>query len=239
VSAVEGKRIVVLDTETTGLEAAAGHRIIEIGCVELIERRPTGRTLHEYFDPERDIDAGAQAVHGISVEDLAGKPKFAERADQIVAFLRDAEIVIHNAAFDVGFLNAEFARVGVAQVHTFAQITDSLMLARAQFPAKKNSLDALCERLGIDNSGRTFHGALLDAQLLADVYLAMTRGQDSLSMDFDDAPKSLGAESAQPVGELTVLRASTEEIATHEKLLDGMAKKAAPIWRAEVAASNA
>jgi DNA polymerase III subunit epsilon len=224
-------RIVVLDTETTGLEVSAGHRVIEIGCVEMVGRRVTGNVLHHYIHPEREIDPGAQAVHGISLEDLAGKPKFRELAHEIVDFLTGAEIVIHNAAFDVGFLNAEFAAAGLPRVDTFATVTDSLMLARAQFQGKKNSLDALCERLGVDNSNRTYHGALLDAQLLAEVYLGLTRGQSALSMDFEESGAALKAISA-PVGELIVHTADEEELAAHEAYLDGMAKKGAPIWRA-------
>ena len=152
-------RIVVLDTETTGLEPDLGHRIIEIGCIEMRGRKVTSNTFHHYIHPERDIDPGAQAVHGISLEDLVGKPKFADIADALIEFISGANLVIHNAPFDVGFLNAEFKRVGKPPVHELAQITDSLPMARAQFPGKRNSLDALCERLDVDNSGRTVHGA--------------------------------------------------------------------------------
>jgi DNA polymerase-3 subunit epsilon len=225
-------RIVVLDTETTGLEVASGHRIIEIGCVEIVDRRTTGKVLHHYIHPEREIDPGAQAVHGISLEDLEGKPRFAELADEILEFLTGAEIVIHNAAFDVGFLNAELARLEKPAVTTIAKVTDSLALARAQFQGKKNSLDALCERLGVDNSGRTMHGALLDAQLLAEVYLALTRGQSALSIDVEESSFGLQAAAAVSTGEMVVLAASEEERAAHEQVLDSMAKKVAPIWRA-------
>jgi DNA polymerase III subunit epsilon len=226
----KASRIVVLDTETTGLEASQGHKIIEIGCIELFGRRISGRSWHHYLDPERDIDPGAQAVHGIAREDLVGKPRFSDLADELIAFLTDAEIVIHNAAFDVGFLNAELAKVGKPAVHTFATITDSLMMARAMFPGKKNSLDALCERLSVDNTGRTLHGALLDAQLLAEVYLAMTRGQDSLSIDLDSPAAQLG--DAKLVSNVHLMAASDEENAAHEAYLDGMAKKVPALWRA-------
>ncbi len=223
-------RIVVLDTETTGLDPAQGHKIIEIGCIELFGRRISGGNWHHYLDPERDIDPGAQAVHGIAREDLIGKPRFADVADDLVAFLTDAEIVIHNAAFDVGFLNAELAKVGKPAVHTFATITDSLMMARTMFPGKKNSLDALCERLSVDNTGRTLHGALLDAQLLAEVYLAMTRGQDSLSIDLETPAAQLG--DAKLISQIRIVTASEDETTAHEAYLDGMAKKTAPLWRA-------
>jgi DNA polymerase III subunit epsilon len=223
-------RTVVLDTETTGLEHSLGHRIIEIGCIEMLGRTATKNTFHHYIHPERDIDPGAQAVHGISLEDLVGKPKFADIADDLVAFLSGANIVIHNAPFDVGFLNAEFKRLGKAPVHEFAQITDSLPMARAQFPGKKNSLDALCERLDVDNSGRTFHGALLDAQLLAEVYLGLTRGQESLGIDLESGASAL-QKIARGASAVRVQRASEEEEAAHRAYLETMAKKAKVIWQ--------
>jgi DNA polymerase-3 subunit epsilon len=175
-------RQVVLDTETTGLEVGKGHRIIEIGCVELSERRVTGRTLHRYFNPERFIDDGALAVHGITNEFLHDKPRFAEIAVEVIEFIRGAELIIHNAAFDVAFLDMELALADAAhgRVNHHAQVLDTLLLAREKYPGQKNSLDALCKRLSIDNSHRELHGALLDAQLLADVYLAMTGGQGDL-----------------------------------------------------------
>jgi DNA polymerase-3 subunit epsilon len=175
-------RQVVLDTETTGLEVGKGHRIIEIGCVELSERRTTGRTLHRYVNPERAIDDGALAVHGISSEFLYDKPRFAEVAAELVEFIRGAELIIHNAAFDVAFLDMELALADAAhgRIDHHAQVLDTLLLAREKYPGQKNSLDALCKRLSIDNSHRDLHGALLDAQLLADVYLAMTGGQGDL-----------------------------------------------------------
>lgn len=223
-------RTVVLDTETTGLEHSLGHRIIEIGCIEMLGRAATKNTFHHYIHPERDIDPGAQAVHGISLEDLVGKPKFSDIADDLIAFLSGANIVIHNAPFDVGFLNAEFKRLGKAPVHEFAQITDSLPMARAQFPGKKNSLDALCERLDVDNSGRTFHGALLDAQLLAEVYLGLTRGQESLGIDLESGASAL-QKIARGASAVQVQRASEEEEAAHRAYLETMAKKAKVIWQ--------
>ncbi len=224
-------RTVVLDTETTGLEHSLGHRIIEIGCIEMLGRAATKKTFHHYIHPERDIDPGAQAVHGISLEDLVGKPKFADIADELIAFISGANIVIHNAPFDVGFLNAEFKRLGKPPVHEIAQITDSLPMARAQFPGKKNSLDALCERLDVDNSGRTFHGALLDAQLLAEVYLGLTRGQTSLGIELESGSSAL-QKIARNDANVCVLRASEEDEAAHRAYLDTMAKKAKVIWQA-------
>lgn len=176
-------RQIVLDTETTGLEAKEGHRIIEVGCLELVARRLTERRLHHYINPERDSDEGALAVHGLSNEFLADKPKFGEIAGELIEFVRGAEVIIHNAAFDLEFLDAELAQLGLGRFEDYCRITDSLKLARERHPGKRNSLDALCERYGVSNTHRTLHGALLDAGLLADVYLAMTRGQDSLAMD--------------------------------------------------------
>jgi DNA polymerase-3 subunit epsilon len=176
-------RQIVLDTETTGLEVGKGHRIIEVGCVELSERRPTGRTLHRYFNPERTVDEGALAVHGIDNDFLADKPRFADVAAELIDFIRGAELIIHNAAFDVAFLDMEFALADAAhgKIEHHAQVLDTLLLAREKYPGQKNSLDALCKRLNIDNSHRELHGALLDAQLLADVYLAITGGQGDLA----------------------------------------------------------
>jgi DNA polymerase-3 subunit epsilon len=176
-------RQVVLDTETTGLEVSKGHRIIEVGCIELSERRPTGRTLHSYFNPERSVDDGALAVHGIDNEFLVDKPRFAQLAADLIDFVRGAELIIHNAAFDVAFLDMEFALADAVhgKIEHHAQVLDTLLLAREKYPGQKNSLDALCKRLNIDNSHREMHGALLDARLLADVYLAMTGGQGDLT----------------------------------------------------------
>ncbi len=182
-------RLIFLDTETTGLEAAQGHRVVEIACIEMVNRRLTKQDFHSYLNPERDSDPAAQQIHGLSTEFLADKPKFGDIAKDFLNYIVDGELVIHNAAFDVGFLNAELARVNLPPITTIAgaadakrTITDTWKMAREQFPGKKNSLDALCERFDIDNSERKLHGALLDAGLLAEVYLALTRGQDSLDI---------------------------------------------------------
>lgn len=226
-------RQVVLDTETTGLEAKDGHRIIEVGCIEIVGRRITERRLHHYVNPERASDDGAVAVHGLTDEFLADKPKFADIADDLLAFVRDAEVIIHNAPFDLEFLDAELARLGRPPFREHcAAVTDTLKLARELHPGKRNSLDALCERYGVSNSHRTLHGALLDAGLLADVYLAMTRGQDSLTIDI--APgAALGEFGPIDVSQLIVLPASGEEVAAHEALLDAieMEAKGTSIWR--------
>src|SRR6186713_834542 len=177
-------RQIVLDVETTGLEASAGHRIIEIGCVEILNRRPTGQKFHRFLNPEREIDAGALAVHGIELSRLAQAPKFAEIAVELIAFIEGAELIIHNAPFDVGFLDAEFARL--SETRTVAQVCkvlDTLALARSLHPGQRNSLDALCKRYSVDNTKRELHGALLDAGILVDVYLAMTGGQSALALD--------------------------------------------------------
>src|SRR3982751_2784335 len=178
-------RQIVLDTETTGLEAGAGHRIIEIGCVEILNRRPTGQKFHRYLNPEREIDAGALAVHGIDSARLQQAPKFAEIVEELLAFISGAELIIHNAPFDVGFLDAEFARVAgdVRTVAAVCKVLDTLALARSLPPGQRNSLDALCKRYSVDNTKRELHGALLDAGILVDVYLAMTGGQSALALD--------------------------------------------------------
>ena len=177
-------RLLVLDTETTGLDPNQGHRIIEIAAVEVVHRRPTGRHVHFYLNPEREIDAGATEVHGMTWDDLRNRPKFADVAAEFLDFAQGAEWVIHNAPFDVAFLDAEFERAGLPRAtQVFGALTDTLALARDAFPGKRNGLDALCERFGVSNAHRTLHGALLDAQLLAEVYLAMTRGQESLTID--------------------------------------------------------
>ena len=178
-------RHVILDTETTGLEPSEGHRIIEIGCLELVHRRPSGRRFHRYLNPDRPVDAGAVEVHGLDDRFLADKPRFHEVVDEFLDFIRGAELVIHNAPFDVGFLNAELARLGPqwGAVEDYAGVTDTLAQARTLHPGQRNSLDALCKRYQVDNSGRELHGALLDAELLAEVYLAMTGGQGSLGLD--------------------------------------------------------
>lgn len=227
-------RQIVLDTETTGLEPALGHRIIEIAAVELVNRRLTGNHFHRYLNPEREIDEGAQQVHGLTLEFLADKPRFADIAEDFLAFIQGAELIIHNAAFDLGFLNHELALLGLEPVESHcAGVVDTLRMAREMHPGQKNNLDALCKRYGVDNSNRTLHGALLDAELLADVYLALTRGQESLMIE-QDATVQL---PAMPLGggnqPLVVLRASEEELAAHEALLSELDResKGACVWR--------
>ena len=220
-------RQIVLDTETTGLSAENGDRIIEIGCVELLNRKLTGNNLHFYVNPERDSHEDALKVHGISNEFLRDKPKFAEIADELLDYLRDAELIIHNAPFDIGFLNKELERLGRAPIKTvIGQVTDSLVMAKEMFPGKRNGLDALCDRLGVDNSGRTLHGALLDAGLLAEVYIRMTRGQDSLVIDAGDDAPGVAAIAAVDLTSfvLPVLRASESEAAAHEAVLADLDK---------------
>lgn len=233
-------RQVVLDTETTGLEVEEGHRVIEIGGIELLNRRRTNRTLHYYLQPDRAIDPGATEVHGISAEMLAGKPRFVDIAGEFLDFVAGAELIIHNAAFDVGFLDAELRRAGVAEtgVGRHCTVVDTLILARRLHPGQRNSLDALCKRYSIDNSAREYHGALLDAQLLADVYLAMTGGQAALSLDPQAASGPAGSAGGAPVFSregltLPVIRASAEELAEHERHLDLIDRKSGgkALWR--------
>lgn len=223
----------MLDTETTGLEPREGHRIIEIGAVELVGRRLTERRVHRYVNPGREVEIGALAVHGLSLEFLADKPRFGDVVEELLAYVRDAEVIIHNAPFDLSFLDMELALLGRPPfAEHCASVTDSLRLARDLHPGKRNSLDALCERYGVSNRHRTLHGALLDAGLLAEVYLAMTRGQDSLVIDL---AHGLAADAA-PVdaSQLIVVPASAEEAAAHEALLDGIEKECRrpPVWRA-------
>jgi DNA polymerase-3 subunit epsilon len=232
-------RQVFFDTETTGLDPDKGDRVVEIGCVEMVDRQLTGRHLHLYLNPERDMPEEAFRVHGLSAEFLSDKPKFAEVATQVIEFLAGAQIVIHNAAFDIGFMNAELARVGAPPMaSTVASVLDTWQLAKELFPGKANSLDALCRRLEVDNSGRTFHGALLDAELLAEVYVRLTRGQHSLlaeeshshgseAADDDLAPFDFGA-----LG-LTVLAPTEAERQAHAAALQGLDKDAggACLWR--------
>ena len=245
-------RQIVLDTETTGLEPELGHRIIEIGCVEIVNRRVTGRTFHRYLNPERAIDEGAMAVHGIKRADLDDKPKFAEVAEELITFISDAELVIHNAAFDVAFLDAELARLAGARravvpagdshadrsvafagrsVATLCRVLDSLALARSMHPGQRNNLDALCKRYDVDNSRRDLHGALLDAQILADVYLAMTGGQVGLALSEITAPARAAndGQAVVPVlvrgaTPLCVVMATEEEALAHESMLKIIAK---------------
>ena len=227
-------RQVVLDTETTGLNARSGDRVIEVGCVEVLNRRITDRTFHRYVNPEREIEEGASRIHGLTREDLADKPRFAAVAREFVDYIRGAELVIHNAAFDMEFLDRELALVPLGGLLEHAAgVVDTLAMARELHPGKKNSLDALCERYLVDNSHRTLHGALLDARLLAEVYLAMTRGQESLVMELDSPAAAAIAAARVDVAALVVLRASAEEIAAHETLLDGIDREAkgGSIWR--------
>ena len=226
-------RQIVLDTETTGLNAKLGDRVIEIGCIELSSRRFTERNFHSYINPGRDIDEGALKVHGLSREFLADKPAFADVAREFLEYIRGAELIIHNAEFDVEFLDAELKLAKLGRLADYApRVIDSLGLARELHPGKKNSLDALCERYQVDNSNRTFHGVLLDARLLAECYLAMTRGQESLVMELETPAAALAALKVD-VSRLLVVRAAPEELAAHEKYLDAMEKeaKAPPLWR--------
>ena len=224
-------RQIFLDTETTGLEHKLGHRVIEIGCVEMRNRRLTNRHFHRYINPERDIDAGALAVHGISLEFLQDKPRFAEIAEEFLDFVRGAELIIHNASFDIGFLNAELALLDMAPIETVCrEVHDTLRMAKEMHPGKKNNLNALCERYGVDNSHRTLHGALLDAEILAEVYVAMTRGQESLIMDLadDNAGQNQANGQIQIVSERRnqrVLRVSDAELVEHEQLLATIQKE--------------
>jgi DNA polymerase-3 subunit epsilon len=215
-------RQIFLDTETTGLSADNGDRVIEIGCVELFNRKLTGNNKHFYLNAGRDSHEEALKVHGITTEFLKDKPKFAAIADELLDYLQDAEIVIHNAAFDVGFLNKELSLLGRPMFkHYVASVTDTLAMAKEMYPGKRNSLDALCSRLGVDNSGRTLHGALLDAELLADVYINLTRGQDALLIDMgtEDAQGPQFAPVVLSVFTLPVLTANDQELASHEDIL--------------------
>jgi DNA polymerase-3 subunit epsilon len=227
-------RQIILDTETTGLDPALGHRIIEIAGVEIVNRRLTGNHFHRYVNPERDSDEGALRVHGLSSEFLSDKPHFREIAAEFLDYARGAELVIHNAPFDLSFLDHELALLDLKPMREHcAGVIDTLQLARELHPGKRNSLDALCERYQIDNSARTLHGALLDAQLLAEVYLAMTRGQDSLIMDAGGAPAAAAAQLSRAGLELVVLKASAEELAAHEEQLAAIDKASggACLWR--------
>lgn len=237
-------RQIVLDTETTGLEPAEGHRIIEIGCVELINRRLTGNNYHQYLNPEREIDAGAIEVHGITNEMLQDKPKFADIAEDFLEFVKGAELIIHNAPFDVGFFNHEFGlmakgKVGV-KIESHCGVIDTLRLARTMHPGQKNDLDSLCRRYSVDNSNRTLHGALLDAEILADVYLAMTRAQAGFFEDTSAAGRAAGAAASSEIRRLgtnrpplTVLAPNVDELAAHEAWLEEIQKKSGGkcVWK--------
>lgn len=224
-------RQIFLDTETTGLYPAQGHRVIEVAAVEVVNRRLTKNHFHYYINPDREIDQGAQEVHGISLEFLKDKPRFADIANDLIAFIADAELIMHNAPFDVGFLNSEFGLLGLKTVEQItAKVTDTLKIAKEMRPGQRNNLDALCRHFGIDNSKRTLHGALLDAELLADVYMAMTRGQESLMMTLDK-PEQAGVDVVQKVNApMLVKLASADELAAHEEYLAGLAKSGNCIW---------
>jgi len=229
-------RQIVLDTETTGLSAETGDRIIELGCVELFNRKLTGNNLHFYFNPDRDSHEDALRVHGISNEFLRDKPRFAELADEILAYIEGAEVIIHNAPFDLGFLNKELELLGKPAFRSFVGgVIDSLVMAKEMFPGKRNSLDALCDRLEVDNSGRTLHGALLDAELLADVYINMTRGQEALLMEAVESSSSGAVSMKLDLSSfaLPVLVANAQEMAAHEDVLGQLDKASGgnTVWR--------
>jgi DNA polymerase III subunit epsilon len=232
-------RQIVLDTETTGLSAEGGDRIIEIGCVELVSRKLTGNNKHFYLNPQRDSHEDALKVHGISNDFLRDKPLFAAVADELMEYLAGAEVIIHNAAFDVAFLNKELELAGKPPLRScVGHVTDTLLMAKDLYPGKRNSLDALCDRLGVDNSGRTLHGALLDAELLADVYINMTRGQDALLIDMADDSAMGGIVTRVDLTAFTlpVLLASKEEAEAHEQVLMQLDKASGgkTLWRIEV-----
>jgi DNA polymerase-3 subunit epsilon len=233
-------RQVVLDTETTGLEVRQGHRLVEIACVELVERRLTGRTYQTYLNPDRAIDEGARQVTGIEDEFLLDKPRFGEVVDEFLAFIDGAELVIHNASFDVGFLDAELGRLSrtdVGRIGDHCSVLDTLALARERYPGQRNSLDALCKRRGVDNSRRDLHGGMIDAQLLADVYLAMTSGQGAFDLGFEGAAERCESTVSAPVVlqvRPRVLRATVDELERHEHRLDSLDKSAGAgvsVWR--------
>ena len=231
-------RQIVLDTETTGLEPSQGHRIIEIGCVELVNRKLTGRHYHQYINPEREVDAGAMEVHGISNEFLVDKPTFAQIADDFLAYVDGAELIIHNAPFDVGFINSEFRLLGDGKkpIAQYCGILDTLAMARNKHPGQKNNLDALCKRYGVDNSQRDLHGALLDAEILADVYLLMTGGQEALSFAAANAQRQQGGSQgirrlSSNRAPLPIILAGDEELTAHNKKLEKLQKASgACLW---------
>ncbi len=227
-------RYVVLDTETTGMPVTDGHRIIEIGCIELDGRQPTGRHYHVYLQPDRAIDEGAIAVHGITDDYLKDKPRFKDIADEFFEFIQGAELVIHNAPFDIGFINNEYALLGQSErseISAHCSVLDTLVMARERHPGQRNNLDALCRRYGVDNSGRDLHGALLDAEILAEVYLAMTGGQTNLSLAGDGGDAGGGYVSVSKIRRisaerepLTVLAATAQELAAHQEFLERIKK---------------
>ena len=232
----------MLDTETTGLEPAEGHRIIELACLELSGRRPTGRHFHRYVNPERSIDRAASEVHGLTAEDLLDKPRFGDIADEFLDFVNGAELLIHNAPFDVAFIDAELDRIGRPRLENVCRVSDTLEMARELHPGKKNSLDALCERYAVDHSRRTLHGALLDAQLLADVWLAMTRGQETLDIGLgaSQAIVDLGISEAFPRSARIVIRASDAELVEHAAMCERIARESRGrcLWMQAAAAAS-
>jgi DNA polymerase-3 subunit epsilon len=222
-------RQIVLDTETTGLDPKQGHKIIEIGCVEMINRRLTGNNYHQYVQPDREIDEGAQAVHGISNEFLSDKPRFADVVKDFIEYIDDAELIIHNAPFDVGFLNSEFKQAGAefGQVNTYCTVIDTLVMARKMRPGKKNNLDMLCKEYSVNNAHRDLHGALLDSELLAEVYLHMTGGQSDLSLDGHDSTDSgtdgvVGKKLSSDRKPIKIISASEEELQAHQAIIEKM-----------------
>lgn len=228
-------RQIVLDTETTGIDPNEGHRIIEIGCVEMEERQLTGRNYHVYINPQREVEAEAITIHGITNEFLADKPVFSDIAAEFFEFIKGAELVIHNAAFDIGFMDSEFARLKpVRKTADHCGVVDSLAIARKKHPGQKNNLDALCKRYGVDNSNRELHGALLDAEILADVYLLLTGGQTALSLEAgsDEAGGAGGIRRLTPARKpLRVLKASADEASAHDEFMDALAKQAGgTVW---------
>lgn len=233
-------RQIVVDTETTGLEFSQGHRVIEIGCVEMINRRLSGNTFHHYLNPQREIDEAAVEIHGITVEMLKDKPSFADLAAELLEFIKGAELIIHNAPFDVGFLNNEFVLAGLGEdmIEAHCAVVDTLAMASHKHPGQRNSLDALCKRYSVDNTQRTLHGALLDAEILADVYLAMTGGQVTLLSELADLPDYAQHQAVGPADTIEgivtpVLRAAGEELEQHEKWLQLLDEKSTDgvIWR--------
>ncbi|WEF34662.1 DNA polymerase III subunit epsilon [Pseudoduganella chitinolytica] len=232
-------RQIVLDTETTGINPKLGNRVIEIGCVELVDRKLTGNNFHRYINPDRESEEGALNVHGLTTEFLSDKPRFHEIVEELREYIRGAEVIIHNAPFDLGFLNHEFRMLNLPSFDEhIGGVIDTLVQAKELRPGKRNSLDALCDFYGISNAHRKLHGALLDAELLADVYLAMTRGQNSLGMDIEEETSAGGIQLEQvALAEILVVRASSDEMAAHEELLNGLDKavKGTCIWRTPVA----
>ena len=221
-------RLVILDTETTGLDPNQGHKLVEVGCVEMINRQLTGRHFHHYVNPQRDSDGGALNVHGLTTAFLSDKPLFQAIPSDLVEFVRGATVLIHNASFDTKFINAELALLGMDKIDSYCTVEDTLAMAKQMFPGKRNNLDALCDRLGVSNSHRVLHGALLDAEILAEVYLAMTRGQETLSMAFTSG-SSNGGRSSKKIDvrqlELPLIVVNDDDEAEHVKVLDVLAKK--------------